>query len=503
MKKRISLYLIIASLFFVSCEEWLVVNPNDQYTAETFWSSAVNAKSGLMGCYNALYPWQFLCSLEFEMLSGNAVAYNEANGTKELGRGQALSTCPLVESVWKNCYTGIGRTNLLIDKIDDVPDLSDKDKAAYKAEAKFLRAFFYYNLVDKFGGVPLITEAPDAASQEALPRNSKEECLTQIYKDLDEAIPNLPKSYNAANAGRITQGAAQALKARILLYNEKWAEAANMAKAVIDSKTYSLFKDYRHFWFESNKHNSEVIFEVEHNEPDHTINYDGQIYELNRPAPLQGLVDAYLCTDGKTIEESPLYDPENPYHNRDPRLLKTIAAQGTMYNGVSVKMGTNVNTLLTGYSCKKYTTFNDETASPITTRTTINIILIRYAEVLLTYAEAKNEASGPDASVYDALNQLRTRPDINMPTIPEGLTKEQLREVIRLERRIELAMEGLYYTDARRWKTIETENNATLYRCDGQLVEKRSFNKDRDYLWPIPYNQILQNPNLSQNPNWD
>jgi len=492
------------SLALVSCEKWLEVTPNDQYTADTFWSSEGNAKSGLMGCYNALYPWQQVCNQEFEMLSGNAVAYNEANGTKELGRGQALSTCPLVETVWKNCYTGIGRTNLLIEKIDGVPGMSDANKAAFKAEAKFLRAFFYYNLVDKFGGVPLITAAPDAESQEKLPRNTKEECLTQIYKDLDDAIAVLPTSYSKSEFGRITKGAAQAYKARVLLYNEKWSEAAAMAKAVMESKTYSLFNDYRHFWFESNKYNSEVILDIEHNEPEHTVSYDSNIYELNRPAPLQLLVDAYLCTDGKTIQESPLYNPEKPYENRDPRLLKSIAAQGTLYNGYVVKMGTNVNTLLTGYSCKKYTTFEDATTSAVTSRSTHNFILIRYAEVLLTYAEAKNEASNsPDESVYDAINQLRTRSDINMPKVPEGLNKEQMREVIRRERRVELAMEGLYYTDARRWKTIEKENNGIIYRCDGQLVETRSFNPNRDYLWPIPYNQIVKNTNLKQNPNWD
>lgn len=132
----------------------------------------------------------------------------------------------------------------------------------------------------------------------------------------------------------------------------------------------------------------------------------------------------------------------------------------------------------------------------------INVILIRYAEVLLTYAEAQNEAIGPDESVYNALNQLRARPSVAMPAITPRLSKEQMREVIRNERRIELAFEGLYYSDIRRWRIAEVVNNGPVLNHQGEEVSQRSFDKDRDYLWPIPANQIQLNPNLENNPNW-
>lgn len=231
-----------------------------------------------------------------------------------------------------------------------------------------------------------------------------------------------------------------------------------------------------------------------------STNYDQDIWRLNRPAPLKELVDTYLCTDGKTIEESPLYNPAQPYENRDPRLLKSIVCIGYPYLGMTI---TKENVATTGFGVKKYTSYEDDVTIPLVERSAFNFILIRYAEVLLTYAEAQNEANGPDQSVYDAINQLRKRPDINMPEVPKGLTKDQMRNVVRRERRIELTFEGLYYSDILRWKTAEKENNGMMHNNEGIAVVERSFNPKRDYLWPIPYNQIVLNPNLEQNPNWD
>ena len=310
----------------------------------------------------------------------------------------------------------------------------------------------------------------------------------------------LPKSYSGSDLGRVTKGAALALKARVLLYNSRWVEAAKAAKEVMDLGEYKLFDDYRHFFSEANKHNCEVIFNIETRIPEFSTNYDQDIWRLNRPAPLKELVDTYLCTDGKTIEESPLYNPAQPYENRDPRLLKSIVCIGYPYLGMTI---TKENVATTGFGVKKYTSYEDDVTIPLVERSAFNFILIRYAEVLLTYAEAQNEANGPDQSVYDAINQLRKRPDINMPEVPKGLTKDQMRDVVRRERRIELTFEGLYYSDILRWKTAEKENNGMMHNNEGVAVVERSFNPKRDYLWPIPYNQIVLNPNLEQNPNWD
>jgi hypothetical protein len=477
----------------------LDVDPSDKYSTDTFWKTEEHAKAGLSGCYRALHPWRAVHFYEFDMITANAMPYNEANGTQAIGKGEHLSITPLIATLWDNCYTGIGRANTFLDHIDGVV-MADDLRNRMTGEAKFLRAFFYLNLVDKFGGVPLITETPNAANHATLPRDTKEAVVEQILKDLTEAAPVLPNTYSGSDLGRATKGAAMALKARTLLYNERWSEAAETAKAVMDLNVYSLFGDYRYFFSEANKHNEEVIFNVESSLPDFQTTNDQDIFRLNRPAPLKELVDKYQMTDGKPIHESTLYDPEKPYENRDPRLHYSITVIGYPYNG---KLITKQDVMTTGFGTKKYTTYRDDVEIPLVERSAFNAILIRYAEVLLTYAEARNEASGPDASVYDAINQVRGRKGVAMPEVQPGLTKEQLREAIRLERRIELALEGLYYSDILRWKTAEVENSGTMHDADGIDIVIRNFRPDRDYLWPIPYNQTLLNPNLVQNPNWD
>jgi hypothetical protein len=489
----------VSLLLFAACDSLLDVDPSDRYSADTFWKTEEHARAGLSGCYRALHPWRAVHFYEFDMITSNAMPYNEANGTQAIGKGEHLSITPLIATLWDNCYTGIGRTNTFLDKIDGVT-MTDDLRSRMTGEAKFLRAFFYFNLVDKFGGVPLITETPNAEKHSALPRDTKEAVVEQILKDLTEAAPVLPNTYSGSDLGRATKGAALALKARVLLYNERWSEAAETAKAVMDLNVYSLFKDYRYFFSEANKHNEEVIFNVESSLPDFQTTNDQDIFRLNRPAPLKELVDKYQMTDGKSILESPLYDPEKPYENRDPRLHYSITVIGYPYNGKPI---TKQDVMTTGFGTKKYTTYRDDVEIPLVERSAFNAILIRYAEVLLTYAEARNEASGPDASVYEALNRVRSREGVNMPDVQPGLTKEQLREAIRLERRIELALEGIYYSDILRWKTAEIENNGTMHDADNIDIVIRKFRPDRDYLWPIPYNQTVLNPNLVQNPNWD
>ena len=160
--------------------------------------------------------------------------------------------------------------------------------------------------------------------------------------------------------------------------------------------------------------------------------------------------------------------------------------------------------MTTGFGSKKFTSYPDDQTVKINIgNSELNPIVIRYAEVLLTYAEALNESgSVPNEEVYSALNKIRKRPTVNMPEIQPGLSKEQMREVIRLERRIELALEGFYNSDIRRWRIAEIVNNKPVLNHENKLYENRTFNKNRDYLWPIPADEIVENSNLVQNPGW-
>jgi hypothetical protein len=193
------------------------------------------------------------------------------------------------------------------------------------------------------------------------------------------------------------------------------------------------------------------------------------------------------------------YDPAHPYANRDPRLYQTIVYPGDTFMTVPV---TPSRFAITGYGLKKYSIY-DKGAPPSGKsdlkggQSETNYILLRYADVLLMYAEAKNEASGPDASVFSALNSVRSR--AGLPAVSTALTQDSLRSVIRHERRVEFAGEGMYYNDIRRWKTAEQVLGQSIYKYDGSKIETRKFNPARDYWWPIPQTEKDLNPNLTQN----
>lgn len=481
-------------------EDNLNIDPADQYSVETFWKTEEHARAGLSGCYQVLRAvygggWVY----ETDMVTPNAWGYNENGGIGPLARGVHTTTDGTIAGRWDVNYRGVGRTNTFLDRIDRIT-MDESLRIRMTGEAKFLRALYYFNLQEFFGGVPLILETPDAAKHSNLPRDTKEKVIEHILKDLDEASAVLPVAYPVSDAGRVTRGAALALKARLLLYEKNWAAAAEAAQAVMDLNTYALFPNYRELFMLQNEHNSEVIFNVEFLAPRFLNNFDQPIYILNTPAPLKDLVDAYLMRDGKTIATSPMYDPAQPYENRDPRLHQTIAVIGYMFNGKITQLADVVNT---GFGLKKYTSFKDDINTPVVAPSTdLNPIVMRYAEVLLNYAEAKNELSGPDASVYDALNAVRARPGVQMPQVEAGLTQDEMRDVIRNERRVELAFEGLYYSDIRRWRTAEIVNNGPIHNYEGKVITNRTFDKDRDYLWPIPFVQIQENPQLEQNPNY-
>lgn len=492
------IYLLIL-LGITACDSMLDVDPTSQYSADTFWVDEETYSAGLTGCYNALYDAQLFFNGETDMITPNSISYDDRNGTRAVALDEALTTNALFLTYWDVAYEGIGRANTFLDQIDHA-DFDESSIDQMKGEALFLRALFYSYLADYFGDCPLILGTPDLESQGLLARTPKEEVVAQIVADLDSAAALLPTTYSSSDIGRATKGAALALKARTLLYNEEWTAAAEAAEAVMDLETYELFDDYRGLFMSENENNSEVIFDIQYESPNFMHRFDYVAYNLKRPAPLKSLVDAYLMTDGLSIDESPLYDPDQPYENRDPRLHQTIYMVGYMYNGAIV---TDDRVNVSGYGQKKYTDYpDDETVTINDNNSVVNFIVLRYAEVLLTYAEALNEANGPSDEVYAALNTIRQRTSVEMPDIETGLSQEQMRAAIRLERRIEMAGEGLYYTDIRRWGTIEDLNNGPVYDASGNVLETRAFIPERDYLWAIPSTEIQLDPNLEQNPGW-
>lgn len=496
-------YILAALLTWTmaACHSLLETEPTDFYSQDTYWQTSEQALDALTGCYQALTHndlYNAQTPFMFEAMSPNAFNYDNQRAANDFARGvHSATTLGMNDAMWNGCYRGIGRCNAVIERVPAI-SMDETLKARIVAEAKFLRAFYYHRLNTLFHGVPLLLAEPNPDEQGSQPRNTYDEVLAQVVRDLDEAAAVLPVAYAGADDGRATKGAALALKARALLQDLDYAGAVAAAEAVFGLDHYELFPDYNGIFRKANQGNKEVIFDIRFKAPEVTNQYDIIMAQYSTQAPVQGLVDAYQMIDGRSIEESDLYDPQNPYENRDPRFKQSIVYIGAPWRN---RTATAADLHQTGYTFWKFTEYNATTPGTLV-NSDCNYLEIRYADVLLMYAEALNELSGPTDAVYEAVNAIRTRPSVDMPELPAGLSKEAMREAIRLERRIELAGEGSYFYDIRRWGTIEEEMNGPIHDYQGNVIQNRSFNAERDYLWPIPFTEIDLNPALEQNPNY-
>lgn len=517
LRNKIYYAILISSLIFGSCGDRLLdSSPDNKYVESNFWNSEAAADAALAGVYSILrYDGIYgneATPLWEDTATPNAYNYGDAKGFNSIASGKQMETTGgVINNRWARSYMGVGRANTFLANVDQV-DIDEGKKERMKGEAKFLRALYYFFLEAYYGDVPLITDPP-ALEQGELPRSPRAEVVAQILKDLDEAAQVLPSGYSGADVGRATKGAALALKARVLLFEasplvntnndaQKWDAAAKAAKAVIDLGQYSLYPDYRALFLPANENNEEVIFDVQYIYPDGGHSFDLICRQYNTNAPLRELIDAYYMKDGLPYDESPLYDPDNIYANRDPRMDMTIVYPGATYMGETVS---DSRFAVTGYGMKKYSIYDEEKppsdlADLKGGQSETNYMVIRYADILLMYAEALNEFSGPSQEVYDALNAIRDR--AGMPDIAVGHTKESLREEIRHERRIEFVGEGYFYTDIRRWKLGEEMLSGPVHAFNGKELEVRNFDAARDYWWPIPLGELDLNDALEQNPGY-
>ena len=495
-------YIIPIVLLFAasSCKDLLDVAPTDRLTQSDFWKTRQHAEAALIGTYSQLTNGNLYggsAMIAMEAASPNAYTYNNTGGAGFIAQGiHDAANNGIINNKWGASYTGIGRANALLENIGNI-QMDDAIKKRYIGEAKFLRALYYFNLWSLYGGVPLILEQANLEKHSTLKRNSADDVYKQIIKDCDEAIVDLP--LKAASKGHASKGAASALKARTMLYYGDFQGAAAAAKTVMDSKAYTLFADYRELFQLDKEGNSEVIFDVQFKFPEFAHSMDIVFTDFNSIAPLPDLLNDYYMTDGLPASKSTLFDPKKPYDNRDARLNQTNILPGSTFRA---KVVTNTTFGFTGIGQKKYTIYKDNEAGVTIPggQSQINYMIFRYADVLLMFAEAQNEVSGPNQAIYDAINLIRKR--AGMPNLATGLDKNQMRDEIRHERRIELAGEGLYYDDIRRWKTAEKVMNVDVLNFLGKKIGVRKFNKDRDYLWPIPTIVSERNPNLAQNPGY-
>lgn len=472
-----------------------------------------------------------------------AMATDEAEGPtattlNNLNSGDLNPNFTYGTEMWFFNYLVIRKCNTLLSRIDAVPgDAALKNRL--KAEAQFIRAFCYADLIKAFGGVPLITKEQNVDDDLFVPKNTYKECLDQVIKDCDDAAAVLPVTYAADQLGRATKGAALALKGRMLLYyaspinngsNDvaRWQTAATASKAVMDLNTYTLYPNYYRMFLDKTG-NNEVIFANKYQRPNRTQQTAWKLaMSIQAPdvvggawggfSPTQNLVDAYEMKNGSRIADPASgYNPQDPYKDRDSRLDQSILRNGSSWKGVTVETfdggnaqnAANGDRTKTGYGLKKLLDEKYVTADQVYQGGDNDWIYIRYAEVLLNYAEAQNEASGPDANVYNAINLVRQR--AGQPAL-SGLSQNDLRDRIRNERRVELAFEEHRFWDVRRWKLGATYFNAPVnkmhVRKSGntfnytiEQLENRTYKETYNVL-PIPQTEIDRNPKLVQNPGY-
>ncbi|MEX0986612.1 MAG: RagB/SusD family nutrient uptake outer membrane protein [Bacteroidales bacterium] len=569
MKSKINKFLrvVLILILVTGCEDYLDPEVITYENYEQVTSSYNYTKQRLASVYSVIQPG--FTRLDGAML---ASASDEAEHTNEASDIQFLNTGSWnaysnPDNVWAHYYRGIYKANQYIvstDSVDldqykldpekqEVYQLYLKEIARWKSEARFLRAYFYFELIKRYGGVPIITVAGSIDQDFSLVnRNSLEECVRFVADECDACAAVLPeRPATLEDLGRATKGAALALKSRILLYaasdlfndpswesgfsapelisvsgdrQVRWQEAAVAAKAVIDlspAARYKLTSNYSDLFGSENYRDSEVIFcDRAGNSNDFEIANFPVGYKLGNSGttPSQNLVDAYEDRTGLPITDpGSVYDPGDPYSNRDPRLKATILTNNSTFfnrpvesfigglDGPPIAQATR-----TGYYLNKYVNQGLELE---TGQTSVHSwIILRLAEIYLNYAEALNEYDPGNADIEDYVNDVRNR--AGMPDLTSGLSQDEMRERIRHERRIELAFEEHRNWDVRRWVIASdvlssplegiqiTRNPAdSTFSYQNIIVENRVFRNEM-YLYPIPQSEIAIAAGLMQNPGW-
>ena len=491
--------------------------PSNQYTNANFWTKknvGLLVNTAYSQLYNSGTMWGD------EELGDNLYNGYRAEDRHLIRRGIATSSVGTFG--WNGWYGGLRscHTFLVVRRL--------------KAEARCIRDFIYFRLTNLYGAIPFFMENPTLDHASTLTRTPHAEVIKTIVEDLEDLIPDLPKKDELPvdERGRLTQAAAAMLRARIALMESDWATVESWTKRIIDGEfgRYELFPTYAGLFAEENEYNDEVILDMGYVSGVKTW---GEITNMKPSSlrsnyitwtPTQSLVDSYLTLGGYRIDEPGTdYDKENPYANRDPRFDATVIHdKSELYDpvtgrthtifidrrsGVSadnVGSGAGLDQTVTGYYTRKwFSPIKDDNGY----NSGLNIIMMRYGDVLLMYAEAMNEQGKMTASVWDqTIGALRARAGFTADKalkMPSG----DLRQIIRNERRVELALEGLRWWDIKRWKAGKEYLDGPVKGCTfvggDEVLDNYVFDENRDYLWAVPQSEIDFNPNLKpQNPGY-
>jgi hypothetical protein len=528
--------ILLMALLLNGCVKLDVV-PTNKFTDETYWTTEDKANSVLNMAYRQLFTNDYF--MLNEILSDNVYNGYGTTNEKVIALGLADASNARFTNEWRDCYGGIKTCHTFLANIDRVTTMNEELKKKRKAEIRFIRASLFLELTTWYGDVPHFTQDITLTESKTVSRKSHEEIMAWIHQELDEVAAVLPKreDYAAADNGRITNGAAIALNARAYLYESNWAKVAEYCDKLINGTTYgtySLFANYEQLFWVKNEYNPEIILSLQFVPVNRTwgnlVDYAPMSANarLCLAAPTQELVNSYLMKNGRKWTTA---DPD--YANRDPRMGATMVYDGATWidrtgnaypivihpdgttpaNKISDKYtGAGTAQTPTGYYYRKFCDPNPAAYTGGGWESNLNLPLIRFADVLLMYAEAKNELNEMNSTVWEqTIKKLRQRAGFDNTAeamdLPGG-DQTVLREVIHNERRVELALEGLRIFDIRRWKTAESvltqeRHGAKFDKSSGSYdyikIPAGSFNRNRDYLWAVPRAERLLNSNLTQN----
>lgn len=571
IEKKISKLLIVMSVLLgVSCEkDILEIEPQDRIVENAVWGDANLIRAYHTELYNAM-PHGFVINM---MAKYTDEMYNSTpccgadlfklntygpDNIAQAGGGNITDFWATENGYmynWDHAYIYIRKINLFLEKMEETGvDLPDKDLLI--AEAKFIRAFVYFDLIERFGGVPIVDEVYDLGEEVVFERNTFEEVVAFIEQDLGEAKAVLPDKYESTDPdyGRPTNDAAQALLSRLYLYaasplfnsgndQQKWQKAADAAEDLINNGDYSLYPDYQElFQLSQGDPQNEVIFSrgftstIGHSTPMNYLSrrFGGYGGWWGSGGPTGNLMNDYEMLNGELpflengqINPASGYDPQSPFEDRDPRFNASIIHDESIFRDMQFEMWISEDGTEWGYDSYKESGDNPRTNTVLKkfmpkegtlnwqTPSTVQWIHFRLAEIYLNYAEAKFEL-GDEATAREYLNKVRSRPSVDMPDIPATVSGEELRQRIYNERRIELAFEGHRFFDVRRWEIADEVEEAPITTIDiykdmstGDksyveviLLDRSGTFQEHQSLLPIAQDEIQRIPELTQTPGY-
>lgn len=486
MKKIVIITVIsLLACFIQGCDKnFLDRDPLDKLSSNQFWQTKQDFDMALTAIYGNLQTPMFSAGTpDWDLITDNGYGQHNSNGSQAIVRGDIFSSSDgYIRDVYKNCYAGIARVNIFLSKLGNYEGsaIDETAKKIYVGEASFMRAYYYYLLYTCYGDVPLVKE-PLTLENQIQPKVPATEVLDFILNEVDEAIANLPNSLYKDAKGHLVKSSAQALKLRILLFIaygqngnvdlEIIKQAKNVATEIMQAG-YQLSPQFESIFRSTTQEgNPEIIFSVKFLAPDNATSMDQWYGDWLVASPLKSFYDVFEANDKR----------------RD----QTVFVGQVDFNGNIHKPSNNVPT---GYGLKKFLS-PDLIPYGYSTQSEQDWVMFRYAEVLLSFAEAENELSGPTIAVHDVINSLRLRSGLG--NLSKTLTKDEMRIAIRKERRMELAFEGFRYFDLKRWHIAEEVLNNVK---DGILTYKF---EDKFYKWPLPQTEIDRSQGvLIQNPSY-